>query len=111
MVTRQALNALLGAIVILGATMAAVVHAHEVLYRGTVLAVQPTRLQVKTIDEKTKKEEPVWFSVGKDTKVKRGDKAVPYTDAKIANGERIVVVVNHDAEGKMLAAELRLAAK
>jgi len=111
MVTGQRLSAVFGAIVVFGCAMTAVVHAHDVLYRGTVLAVQPTKLQVKTIDEKTKNEEPVWFTVSGATKVKRGDKVVPYGDANIADGERIVVVVNHDAEVKMLATELRLAAK
>jgi hypothetical protein len=39
-----------------------------------VLAVESALIQVNTVDEKTKKEEKVWFVVNKDTKVKRGDK-------------------------------------
>jgi hypothetical protein len=87
------------------------VHAHEVTYLGTVLAVEPTQVQVKTVDETTKKEDRLWFVVNQDTKVKRGDRIVKYVDAKIAAGERIAVIVNHDAETKMVATEIRLAAR
>ena len=80
-------------------------------HQGTVLAVEPARVQVKTIDEKTKKEDQVWFAVNKDTKVKRGEKTVTYADAKIAVGERIVITVDMDAKTKMLATEIRLAEK
>ncbi|HSQ03033.1 MAG TPA: hypothetical protein VLN59_03285 [Burkholderiales bacterium] len=80
-------------------------------YQGTVLAAQPTKLQVKTVDEKTKKEETVWFVVDKDTKVRRGENVVAYADAKITAGERIIVIVDMDADRKLLAAEIRLAAK
>jgi hypothetical protein len=83
--------------------------AHEVTYFGTVLAVEAARVHVKTIDEKTRAEDAVWFVVDKDTKVKRGDKTVRYADAKIMKGERIVLIVNHDASTKMLALEIRLA--
>ena len=40
--------------------------------------------------------------VNKDTKLKRGEKIVPYVDAKIADGERIAVTIDHDAKTKML---------
>ena len=43
--------------------------------------------------------------------MKRGDKAVALAAAAITKGERIVVIVDHDAETKMLAKEVRLAAK
>jgi hypothetical protein len=85
--------------------------AHPMTYQGTVLGVEPTRIQVKTVDDKTKKEDKVWFVVTKDTKVKRGEKTVTYADAKIGVNERIVVIVDMDAATKMLAEELRLAAK
>ena len=87
------------------------VRAHEVTYRGTVLTVEATKLQVKTVDETTKKEASEWFNVGKATKTRRGDKLVPYADAKIMSGERIVLIVDHDAATKMLATDIRLAAK
>lgn len=85
--------------------------AHEVTYQGTVLQVESGKIQVKTVDPKTKKEEDVWFNLDKTTKVKRGDKAVALAAAAITKGERIVVIVDHDAETKMLAKEVRLAAK
>lgn len=88
------------------------VSAHPMTHQGTVLAVQPTKVQVKSIvDDKTKKTEDVWFVVDKNTKVMRGDKVVPYAEAKIAVGERIVVIVDMDADTKNLAEEIRLAAK
>ncbi len=89
----------------------AVLSAHDVLYPGTVLAVEAERLHVKTVDPETKKDVTIWFAVTKHTKVKRGDKQIAYADAKIAKDERIVVVVNHDAEVKNVATELRLAAR
>lgn len=89
----------------------AVVHAHDVLYAGTVLTVESERLHVKTLDDKTKKEEDIWFGVTKDTKVKRGDTILSYADARLTAGERVVVIVNHDAAVKNVATELRLAGK
>ncbi len=89
---------------------AVTLRAHEIMYRGTVVDVQAAKIAVKTTDDKTKKTETVWLAVNKDTKVKRGDVPVPYAEAHIAKDERIVVIVNHDAETKMLATEIRLAA-
>jgi len=103
---RVAVAALLVAVAIASPAL-----AHEVTYQGTVLEVQTGRIHVKTIDAKTRKEENVWFNVDKTTKVKRGDKTVPFAGAAITAGERIVVIVDHDAETKMLAKEVRLAAK
>ena len=85
--------------------------AHPMTHQGTVVTVEAARIEVKTVDEKTKKEDRVWFVVDKTTKVKRGDKTVPYADAKITAGERIVIIVDMDAKTKMLAEEIRLAAK
>jgi len=89
----------------------AALEAHDVLYPGTVLRIEPGRLQVKTVEPETKKDVDLWFTIGKDTRVKRGDTLVPYADAKIAKDERIVVVVSHDAEGTDSVTELRLAAR
>jgi hypothetical protein len=86
------------------------VRAHPMTYQGTVMAVESSRLQVRTVDPMTKKEGPIWFVVTKDTKVKRGDKTVAYADAKIAKDERIVVIVDMDATTKNLAEEIRLSA-
>lgn len=86
----------------------AIVSAHPMTFQGTVLSVEPARIQVKTVGE-SKKEENVWFVVNKDTKVKRGDAIVKYADAQIAKGERTVITIDHDAKVTMLATEIRLA--
>jgi hypothetical protein len=98
------------AVLTLVASAHAVVFAHDVLYPGTVLGVEAERLHVKTVDTESKKELNLWFAVTRDTRVKRGDRILTYAEAKIAKDERIVVVVNHDAEVKNVATELRLAA-
>ena len=85
--------------------------AHEMTYQGTVLTVESARIEVKTIDATSKKEQDLWFAVNRATKVKRGDKPVTYAGAALVKGERIAVIVDHDAETKMLATEIRLAAK
>ena len=111
MKTRQTLITLLGFIMMFTLLAPSVLGAHEMNYQGSVLAVQPTKVQVKMIDEKTKKESTASFVVDKNTKVKRGEKTVAYADAKFAVSERIVIIVNMDAKTKMLAVEIRLAAK
>jgi len=98
-------------IVLLIVAMPAIIAAHDVPYPGTVLSVEAERVQVKTIDPESKKEVSLWFAVTGDTMVRRGDRRVTYADAKIAKDERIVVVVNHDAEVKNVAIEIRLAAQ
>jgi hypothetical protein len=99
----------LAACVVIAVVGMATLQAHEMMYRGTVVEVQAAKIAVKTTDDKTKKTETVWLAVNKDTKVKRGEVPVPYSEAHIAKDERIVVIVNHDAETKMLAIEIRLA--
>jgi len=98
------------ALLVLSVVVSAALLAHEVTYMGSVLAVEATKVQVKTVDDKTKKEDTVWFLVDKNTKVKRGDSLVKFVDAKIAKGERIAVTINHDAATKNLATEIRLPA-
>jgi hypothetical protein len=100
----------LTALLVLSVLLTTALRAHEVTYMGTVLAVEPTKVQVKTVDSTTKKEDTVWFLVDRNTKVKRGDTLVKFADAKIAKGERIAVTINHDAATKNLATEIRLAA-
>lgn len=107
--SRFVAGVLLAALALVVSTRA-VVCAHDVLYPGTVLSVEAERLQVRTVDPESKKELTLWFAVTRDTRVKRGDRIVTYAEAKIAKDERIVVVVNHDAEVKNVASELRLAA-
>src|SRR5262245_36952039 len=100
----------IAALLVLSVVFTAALLAHEVTYMGTVLDPQPAKVQVKTVDEKTKKEDTVWFLVDRNTKVKRGDTIVKYADAKIVKGERIAVTINHDAATHNLATEIRLAA-
>lgn len=111
MKTRRTLSVMLAATMVLALLGSAPLEAHDVLYPGTVLRVEPERLQVKTVDPDTKKDVNLWFTITKDTKVKRGDTLVPYANAKIVKDERIVAVVNHDAEGRNVATELRLAVR
>jgi len=98
------------ALALMALAVSTVASAHEVTYLGTTLAVEATRVQVRAIDPETKKEQTFWFVVNKDTKVKRADIVMSYAEAKIMKGERIAVVVDHDAATKMLAIEIRLAA-
>ena len=109
MIIQRKSSRLLAVSVVIAVVAMTTLQAHEMMYRGTVVEVQATKVAVKTTDDKTKKTETVWMTVNKDTKVKRGDVLVPYREAHIAKDERIVVIVNHDAETKMLATEIRLA--
>jgi hypothetical protein len=88
---------------------AIVVRAQEITYLGTVVAVEATRVQVRTPDEKTKKEEAIWFVIDKDTRVKRGGEIVSLAAAKIAPGERVAVIVD-PATKSTAAKEIRLGA-
>ena len=88
----------------------AALHAHSIHILGTVLAVEPARVEVKTIDDQTKKEQEIWCAVDQNTKVKRGDTLVKFADAKIVKGERVAVTIDHDAKVKNLATEIQLAA-
>ncbi len=85
------------------------VWAHPMTYLGTVLAVEATRVQVKAVDEMTKKETTLWFVIDEHTIVKRGDTVVSAAAAKIMKGERIAVIVDMDAPNKLHAVEIRLA--
>jgi hypothetical protein len=109
MIIQRRSTRFLAASVLIAVVGIATLRAHEMMYRGTVVEVQAAKIAVKTTDDKTKKTETVWLAVNKDTKVKRGEVPVPYGEAHIAKDERIVVIVNHDAETKMLATEIRLA--
>lgn len=108
MQTRPAIRPLAG-IVFAFVMGSSVVSAQEVTYLGTVLVTEAARVQVRTVDGKTKNEDNVWFAVDKDTTVKRGDDVVAYPDAKITRGERIAVIVDPAAKTKMLALQIRLA--
>ena len=85
--------------------------AHDMLTDGTVLSVADTKLEITALNKSTKKEETVAFVIDEKTKVKRGTETVSYSAGKLKKGERVTVVVNTDAPVKMLATEVRVAAK
>jgi hypothetical protein len=82
----------------------------EVAYLGTVVEVDASRILVNVTDEKSKKEDRLWFAIDRDTKIKRDDSILPLVDAKITKGERLAVLVDPAAKTTMLAMEIRLAA-
>ena len=77
-------------------------------YKGTVMAATASTVQVKLIDDTSKKETSATFTVTAKTKVFRGDKAISFADAKVQKDERIVVTVDHDQDGHA-ATMIRLA--
>jgi hypothetical protein len=100
--------AVAGALVM--AVMCARVLAHEITVKGTVAAIEKTRIQVKTGEEK-KGVAPGWYPIDAKTKILRGKDPVPQDRAKIAVGEKVVVIVDHETNGTMKALEIRLAAQ
>ena len=91
--------------------------AHEVTYKGTVVAVELNRYTassgvVATIEIKvTNRERTTVFDVMQwTTKVFRGGAAVSFADARIQNGEAVAVIINHDVPNQG-ALEIRLAAQ
>ena len=87
-----------------------VTSAHEITVQGTVVAIESTRVQIKTGKEKTGAS-PEWYPVDAKTKIKRGGKTVTFAEAKIAINERIVAIVDHPTKGPMTTKEIRLAAQ
>ena len=88
----------------------ALVWAHQITLKGVVAAVEPTRIQVKTGAEKTG-EVPAWCAIDDKTKIFRGQAVVTFEAAKIVVNEKVVVISDHDADEKMTAVEIHLAAK
>src|SRR5262245_19875884 len=84
--------------------------AHEMVVKGTVAAIEASRLQVKTGLEKSGVA-PTWYPFDAATKVKRGDKEMSVADAHIAVNERVVLIVDHPEKGPMKTKEIRLAAR
>lgn len=103
----KAMAAMVVGAVVMAVTVA-VVMAHPMTYKGTVVSVAATSLQVKAMDDMTKKESTMTFKVSDKTKVYRGDALVTFAAAKVQKDERIAVTVNMD-ESPDAALELRLA--
>jgi hypothetical protein len=88
----------------------ALVWAHQMTLKGVVAAVEPARIQVKTGEEK-KGEAPAWCAIDDKTKIFRDKTIVTFDAAKIVVNEKVVVLSDHDANNKMTAIEIHLAAK
>jgi hypothetical protein len=101
---------LLSVVLVVVLTSLAIVSAHEMTVKGTVAGIEAKRIQVKTGEEKTG-EAAAWYAIDAKTKIIRDKTTVTPEDAKVKAGERVVVIVNHDANGKMTALEIRLAAR
>ena len=86
------------------------VEAHEMTIKGTIAAIEPARIQVKTGDEKAG-EQSAWYPIDNKTKIKRGSKTVTLRDARIKVDERVVVILDHPAKGPTKTKEIRLAAQ
>ena len=83
--------------------------AHQETFKGKVLAVKGTTVEVSVVNPKTREAEPTVFKTDAETKVLRGDMVVPFADAKIRKDENIAVTVDHDLD-ITLAQVIRLAA-
>jgi len=97
------------ALILVAMTGAALV-AHPMTVKGTVAAIEPKRIQVKTGEEK-KGQSPEWVVIDAKTKIMRDKTVVTFEQAKITVGERVVVNADHGADEIMKAVEIRLAAK
>jgi hypothetical protein len=82
--------------------------AHEMTVRGTVAAIEPTRIQIKTGDEPSG-QLPAWFPIDRATKIKRGTKTVSLESANIKINERVVAIIDHPDKGPIKTKEIRLA--
>ena len=91
----RTLGALVCAVVI---TASVSLLAHQETFKGTVLSVAATGVEVNVLDPKTKKEEPKTFKTNAETKVLRGDVVVTLANAKVQRGEAIAVTVDHDLD-------------
>jgi hypothetical protein len=96
------------AVVILVVVATVTSFAHEMTVQGTVVAVEPSRIQIKTGKEKSGTS-PEWYPIGPKTKVKRGKKTVTLAEAKIEVSERAVLIVDHPTKGPMVTKEIRVA--
>jgi hypothetical protein len=98
-----------GAVLVL-VCASALVFAHPMTLKGVVAAVEPTRIQVKTGDEK-KGEAPEWCAIDAKTKIYRDKTVVTFEAAKIIVNEKVVVLTDHGSDNKMTAVEIHLATK
>lgn len=88
--------------------LAVTLAAHEIVVRGTIAAIEKTRVQIKTGEEKPD-QAPGWYPIDRETKIKRGDKIVTLEQARIKVNERAVVILDHPDKGPVKTKEIRLA--
>ena len=93
---------------VLTALLTAHLFAHEIIVRGTVAAIEKTRIQIKTGEEK-KGQAPAWYPIDSGTRIKRGDAIVTFEQARIKADERVVAIIDHPDKGPMKTKEIRLA--
>jgi hypothetical protein len=104
---RQTLRA---AAILAALSASAIVLAHPMTLKGTVAAVERTRIQVKTGAEK-KGETPEWCAIDDKTRIFRDKTAVTFEAAKIVVSEKVVVLTDHGSDNRITAVEIHLAAK
>ena len=102
----QTLAVFVAAVSVCASSLAAV-HAHEITFKGTVVKVEGSRIEVDTVDDKAQHKR-MWFAVTDQTKVLRGDRVVSIADARIELKERIVIVVDHADEATSPTRALRV---
>jgi hypothetical protein len=95
-VKKSALAVFLGSAIIAAVTVSLL--AHQQTFKGKVLSVAGTSVEVNVLDPKTTKEELHTFKIDAETKVLRGDAVVTFANAKIRKGENISVTVDHDLD-------------
>jgi hypothetical protein len=95
-------------VAVLGLLLTPTLFAHEVIVRGTVAAIEKTRIQIKTGEEK-KDQAPAWYPIDAATRIKRGETIVTFEQARIKVDERVVAIIDHPDKGPTKTKELRLA--
>jgi hypothetical protein len=96
--------------ILLWVSATTLVWAHPMTLKGVVAAVEPTRIQIRTGEEK-KGEAPAWCAIDDKTKIFRDKIVVSFATAKITVNERAVILTDHGADEKLVAVEIHLAAK
>jgi hypothetical protein len=81
--------------------------AHEMTIKGTVAGIEAARIQVKTGEER-KGQQPTWFAIDQKTKIMRGKQALSLSEANIAVGEPVTLVVFHESNVPLKTLEIHL---
>ena len=104
----QAMKHVVAFAIVVAVVGVAPVLAHLMTFKGTVAGIEPSRIQVKTGEEK-QGVLPGWYPIDAKTKIMRGKKVVTFEQARITIGERVVVNVDHQSDAKMRTLDIRLA--